>query len=138
MPFSRSASKDSLPLFGRQILVVEDDSDTREMLKFILEQNGASVHATDAVLTAVELFKQIHPDAIVADIGLPEYNGYALIAKIREFEKDDQSRTKCVAVTAYATPADRDVTLNAGYDAYIAKPFEPEELVQTVAQLAAA
>ena len=129
--------KNSLPLAGRQILVVEDDSDTREMLKFVLEQNGADVLTTDAVPPAFELVQKVHPDAVVADIGLPEYNGYALIAKIREFDSEQQSRTKCVAVTAYATPTDRDVALRSGYDAYIAKPFEPEELVQTVAQLSA-
>ena len=126
----------SLPLAGRHILIVEDDSDTREMLKFVLERNGAEVLTADAVPPAVELVQKVHPDAVVADIGLPEYNGYALIAKIREFDNEQSLRTKCVAVTAYATPTDRDITLKSGYDAYIAKPFEPEELVQTVVQLA--
>ena len=74
---------------------------------------------------------------MVADIGLPEYNGYALIARIRQLDQEELAKTKCVAVTAYATPADRDITLKSGYDAYIAKPFEPEELVQTIANLAA-
>jgi CheY-like chemotaxis protein len=137
MTHSDQSRKNALPLAGRQILVVEDDSDTREMLKFVLEQNGAVVLTTDSVPPAVELVEKVHPDAVVADIGLPEYNGYALIAKIREFDEREHSRTKCVAVTAYATPADRDITLRSGFDAYIAKPFEPEELVQTVAKLAA-
>src|SRR2546430_5942954 len=127
----------SLLLAGRQILVVEDDSDTREMLRFVLEQNGASVVTTDSVPPAVELIEKVHPDAVVADIGLPEYNGYALIARIRQLDQKDLASTKCVAVTAYATPADRDITLKAGYDAYISKPFEPDELIQTVAKLAA-
>jgi CheY-like chemotaxis protein len=107
------------------------------MLKFVLEQNGAVVLATEAVPPAVELMRKVHPDAVVADIGLPEYNGYALIAKIRELDSKEHLRTKCVAVTAYATPADREITLKSGYDAYIAKPFEPEELIRTVVQLAA-
>ena len=137
MTHSDRPIKNALPLAGRQILVVEDDSDTREMLKFVLEQNGASVLTTDSVPPAVELVEKVHPDAVVADIGLPEYNGYALIAKIREFDEKEHLRTKCVAVTAYATPTDRDIALRSGYDAYIAKPFEPEELVQTVVKLAA-
>jgi CheY-like chemotaxis protein len=137
MTYRDGSKKDTLPLAGRQILVVEDDSDTREMLKFVLEQNGADVLATDSVPPAVDLVEKVHPDAVVADIGLPEYNGYALIAKIREFDGRQQLHTKCVAVTAYATPADRDIALRSGYDAYIAKPFEPEELVQTVVKLAA-
>ena len=137
MTHPNSRDNNSLPLAGRQILVVEDDSDTREMLKFVLEQNGAAVLTADAVPPAVELIEKVHPDAVVADIGLPEYNGYALIARIRELDDRDNLRTKCVAVTAYATPADRDITLKSGYDAYIAKPFEPEELIQTVIKLAA-
>ena len=137
MTHPNGRSNSSLPLAGRQILVVEDDSDTREMLKFVLEQNGAAVLATDSVPPAVELIEKVHPDAVVADIGLPEYNGYALIARIRELDDKDHLRTKCVAVTAYATPSDRDIALKSGYDAYIAKPFEPEELIQTVAKLAA-
>ena len=126
-----------LPLSGKRILVVEDDSDTREMLRFILEQNGANVRVVPGVEPALQSFEAVKPDAVVADIGMPEYNGYALIAKIREMDEEKQARTKCVAVTAYATPVDRDATLKAGYDAYIAKPFDPEELVKTVVSLAA-
>jgi DNA-binding response OmpR family regulator len=126
-----------LPLSGKKILVVEDDSDTREMLRFILERNGARVLAVPAVEPALRAFEDIHPNAVVADIGMPEYNGYALIARIRQRDEATQSRTKCVAVTAYATTVDRQTTLNAGYDAYIAKPFDPDELVKTVVALAA-
>src|SRR5262250_244014 len=104
MRHRRGRPNDTLPLAGRQILVVEDDSDTREMLKFVLEQNGAEVLTTDSVPPAVELVERVHPDAVVADIGLPEFNGYALIARIRELDSKDNLRTKCVAVTAYATP----------------------------------
>ena len=125
------------PLSGTRVLVVEDDSDTREILRFVLEQNGANVVATPAVQPALQAFESVHPDAVVADIGMPDYNGYALIAKIREFDRKRQIHTKCVAVTAYATPTDRDTALNSGYDAYIAKPFRPDELVKTVAALTA-
>jgi CheY-like chemotaxis protein len=128
--------KRNLPLRGRQVLVVEDDSDTREMLRFVLEQNGANVHAVEAVEPALRAFERSRPDAVVADIAMPEYNGYALIAKIRELDRQKNVRTGCIAVTAYATAADRDLTLSSGYDAYIAKPFEPEELVRTVTALA--
>jgi len=124
-----------LPLKHRQILVVEDDSDTREMLKFVLERNGADVTAAEAVEPALEVFDRLQPDTVVADIGMPEYNGYALIAKIRELDRKRQRQTKCVAVTAFATTTDRDTTLSAGYDAYVAKPFEPAELVKIVAGL---
>jgi len=123
---------EGLPLRGIRILVVDDDSDTRKMLTFVLEQNGAAVSAIDAVEPAIQLFEKTLPDAVVADIGLPDYNGYALIAKIRECEQNRRSRTKCVAVTAYATPKDRELALSSGFDDYIAKPFSPDELIKAV------
>jgi CheY-like chemotaxis protein len=132
MTQSRTNKPDVLPLRGVRILVVDDDSDTRKILKFVLEQNGATVSATDAVQSAIQLFEQTWPDAVVADIGLPEYNGYALIAKIREFEQHKRPRTKCVAVTAYATPTDRDLALSSGFDDYITKPFSPGELIKAL------
>jgi DNA-binding response OmpR family regulator len=108
-----------------------------EILRFVLEENGASVVATDAVDKAILEFQRIQPDAVVADLGFPECNGFALIAKIREIERHTRSRSKCIAVTGFATTADRDTALKSGYDAYIAKPFEPAELVKTVAVLPA-
>ena len=132
MTQSHTNKPDVLPLRGVRILVVEDDSDTRKMLQFVLEQSGAAVSATDAVQSAIQLFEETSPDAVVADIGLPEYNGYALIAKIREHEQHKRPRTKCVAVTAYATPTDRDLALNSGFDDYIAKPFSPGELIRVL------
>jgi CheY-like chemotaxis protein len=133
----KNDTPEKLPLSGKLILVVEDDSDTREMLRFVLERNGASVHAEPAVAPALQAFDSMRPNAVVADIGMAECNGYALIAGIRQRDEARQSRTKCVAVTAYATAVDRETTLNAGYDAYIAKPFDPDELIKTVVALAA-
>jgi CheY-like chemotaxis protein len=128
----RTNQSEILPLRGVRILVVDDDSDIRKMLQFVLEQNGADVSATDTVQSAIQLFEKTLPDAVVADIALPEYNGYALIAKIREFEQNKQPRTKCVAVTAYATPRDRDLALSSGFDDYIVKPFNPGELIEAL------
>lgn len=124
------------PLRNSTILVVEDDSDTREMLKFVLQGTGAEVLATHAVTPALELYETAKPDVIVADIGMPELNGYALISKIRELDREKRAQTKCVAVTAYATDTDRQIALRSGYDAYLSKPFEPDELVKTVVALA--
>src|SRR5262245_29183950 len=102
-PSSFRQSVSGLPLSGKRLLVVEDDSDTREILKFVLEQNGAEVFAVGAVEPAIEVFKSVNPDAVVADIGMPGYNGYALIARIREIDNQLSRHTRCLAVTAYAT-----------------------------------
>lgn len=61
-------------LTGRSILIVDDDKDTREMLRFILEQDGANVLAAGSVPEAVESYKGGKPDIVIADIGMPEFN----------------------------------------------------------------
>ena len=67
-----------------RILVVEDDSDTREIVQFILEQSGAAVVAVGSVTKGLETYMEIEPDVVIADIAMPDYNGFALIAQIRE------------------------------------------------------
>jgi CheY-like chemotaxis protein len=114
------------------LLVVEDESDTRELLRFLLELEGATVDIAENVPTALEIYKKRRPDVLVADIGMPDYNGYALIANIRKQEKAQNWTTPAIALTAFSTPADRDTALTSGFNAYLSKPFEPEELLRTI------
>jgi CheY-like chemotaxis protein len=116
------------------VLVVEDESDTRDLVGFVLEQHGATAILTETVTQALEIFRNNRPDVIVADIGIPGYNGYALIAAIRK-EEGRQSLTPAIALTAYATPADRDTALMSGFNEYISKPFDPGHLVTTIRRL---
>ena len=113
-----------------KLLVVEDESDTRELLRFLLQQHGARVTAADNVAGAIAIFDEHRPDVIVADIGMPGNDRFALIAHVRS--KDS---TPVVAVTAYSNPEARERGLAAGFNAYLGKPFDPEELVRTVREL---
>lgn len=122
-------------LHDKRILVVDDDKDTREMLRFILEQNGARVTTAGSVTEAIESYKSSPPDVILADIGMPEFNGYALIALIREHDKELGRSTPAIALTAYTSPADRDTALAAGFQKYMSKPFEPAKIIDTIAEL---
>src|ERR1051326_8240374 len=88
-----------------QILVVDDDKDTREMLRFILQQEGGHVIAAGSVAEAFESYKNSAPDVIVSDIGMPDYNGYALITLIRAHEKELSRTAPMIALTAYTSPA---------------------------------
>ncbi|HSV22280.1 MAG TPA: response regulator [Xanthobacteraceae bacterium] len=120
-------------LANRHALVVEDDKDALDLLATILKIAGANVAAADSFDSALEALKRFTPDVLVLDIGMPKYNGYALIAKIRS-----QALTQhipAVAVTGFATPTDRDTALSAGFQAYISKPFEPENLLRVITQL---
>jgi len=125
--------KSEHPLGGMHILVVEDLSDTREIIKFVLERAGARVSAVDSFAPAVEKLSGDRPDFVVTDIGMPEFDGYALFSKIKEYDEANGLRTPTIAVTALATPFDRERALEMGFDAYVAKPFDPAELIQIIA-----
>jgi DNA-binding response OmpR family regulator len=113
-----------------RLLVVEDERDTRELLRYLLRHHGAQVTAADSVSAAIALFDEYRPDVVVADIGMPGNDGFALIAYVRSV-----NTTPVVAVTAYANPPARERGLTAGFNAYIEKPFDPEEVVTTIRKL---
>ena len=121
-------------LNGICVLVVEDEQDTRDLLTFLLESEGAVAIPVDNVTDALEMFNKHHPDVVVSDIGMPDYNGYAFIAAIRH-QKSAIRRTPVIALTAFSTPADRDTALISGFDEYLAKPFESEQLILTIRRL---
>lgn len=113
-----------------QLLVVEDEKDTRDLLRFLLTQHGAKVIAAENVPSAIAAFEEHRPDVILADIGMPGNDGFALIAYVRSV-----NATPVVAVTAYSNPEARERGLTAGFNAYLVKPFDPEEVVVTVRTL---
>ena len=115
-----------------RILVVDDDKDTREMLRFILQRAGGHVSAASSVAEAFESYKSSPPDVIVADIGMPEYNGYALMLLIRAHDKELGRTTPVIALTAYTSPADEKTALTAGFQKYMSKPFDPGEIIEEI------
>ena len=118
------------------ILIVEDDSDTRELLRILLQSDGGNVRATSSVKEALSAYDQSRPDVIVADIGMPEYNGYTLIGRIRARDRELGKVTPAIALTAYTTSMDRDTVLSAGFQVHMPKPFEPDKLISVIADLA--
>ena len=121
-------------LGGIHVLVVEDEQDTRDLLTFLLESEGATPIPVDNVTAALEILTNQHPDIVVTDIGMPDYNGYALIASVRH-QRSQTRTTPVIALTAYSTPADRDTALISGFNEYLAKPFEPDKLIRTIRRL---
>jgi CheY-like chemotaxis protein len=119
-------------LRDRRILVVDDDRDTREILCFILQQAGGHAVAVNSVAQAFESYKRSPPDVVIADIGMPENNGYALVALIRAHDKELGRTTPVIALTAYTSPADEKTALAAGFRKYMSKPFEPEEIIEEI------
>ncbi len=114
----------------KRILVVEDNMDTYELVRFILEKNGyetfLAVNGRDGVNAAR---KQI-PDLIIMDLSMPEMDGWTATGLIKQDGKI--SNIPLIAVTAHALPGDRKHALDAGCDEYITKPMDLLDLVETV------
>jgi PAS domain S-box-containing protein len=120
---------------GLRILVVDDDADARELVAMALESHGAVVLLASSSEEAFESVKRHKPEIMVADIGLAHEDGYVLIQKLRQLEGDNtQQRLSAIALTAYASAADRDQALATGYDLHLTKPVSPGELTQAVAK----
>lgn len=123
-------------LNGLQILVVDDNADTRELIAFILEQSGGQVTAVSSVGEALEALERLKPDVLVSDIGMPDEDGYSLIRKVRAQEAEQEEKILAVALTAFARDEEHRLALQAGFQVHLSKPVEPEELVKVVANLA--
>jgi CheY-like chemotaxis protein len=124
-------------LKGIDVLVVEDDEDTRDLLKVVLEAEGATATITASVKEALKAYDRSRPHVIVADIGMPEYNGYTLIGRVRSPDREKGKMVPAIALTAYTTAIDRDTVISAGFQMHMAKPFELGGLISAVADLAA-
>ncbi len=127
---------ETLPsLLGTKILVVDDDSDARELLRSILAHNGASVRTAASALDAVKELESRRPDVLVSDIGMPGQDGYELIRKIRALGREAGGQTPAVALTAFTRSDDRRRAIGAGFQIHLSKPIEAAELVTVVASL---
>ena len=125
-------------LDGLHILVVDDELDTRELVKIILEQNGAQVTIAASVAEALGLLRResrLLFDAIVSDIGMPEENGYTLIRQVRTLPATQGGQLPAIALTAFGRASDRIATLSAGFQMHVPKPVEAAELVMVIASL---
>jgi signal transduction histidine kinase/ActR/RegA family two-component response regulator len=123
-------------LRGTRILVVDDDVDALELLQTTFESYGATVHAARNAADALAVFEHDIPDVLVSDIGMPGEDGYSLIARVRKRTAAQGGLVPAVALTAYASPADRLAVLAAGFQGHISKPYEPYEVVTLIARLA--
>ena len=128
--------EDAQLLDGINVLVVDDEEDARVLLETTLRGYGANVWTATSVDEALETFERAAPDVLLSDIGMPVQDGYALIHQIRARAASRGGLTPAVALTAYASPTDRLSTLAAGYQAHVAKPFEPEDVATLVRRLA--
>jgi PAS domain S-box-containing protein len=122
-------------LVGLRVLVVDDEPDAREIVTAVLVQCGAVVTTAGSAADALDAVAHEPPDVLLSDIGMPDEDGYALIARIRAMPRALGGATPAACLTGYTTAADRRRALAAGFNMHLAKPIEPSELVAVVANL---
>jgi PAS domain S-box-containing protein len=123
-------------LRGLRVLAVEDDRDSLEMVRSILELQGATVTTAASSGEALERLREAMPDVLLADIEMPGGDGLELIRAVRALGTESGRRLPAVAVTAYGRVEDRIRILSAGFNSHLAKPVDPSELVAVVASVA--
>jgi signal transduction histidine kinase/CheY-like chemotaxis protein len=134
VPFHSSFERPD-QLRGLRALVVDDEEDSRLLVKAVLEECGCYVRLAASVEEATAAFAAEIPDVLVSDVGMPAQDGYDLIRRIRALPADQGGDIPAAALTAYARADDRRRALHAGYSIHIPNPVEPAELVAVVASL---
>ncbi|BAY18339.1 two-component hybrid sensor and regulator [Anabaenopsis circularis NIES-21] len=120
-------------LQGVQIVIVDDDVDTLNLLTFILEQYGARVQAVNSAQEALQAIAQTQPHLLLSDIGMPTMDGYMLIEQVRS--TTSASTLPAIALTAFAGEANSQKIISAGFQQHLTKPIEPAELAAVIANI---
>ena len=117
-----------------KVVVVDDDPDTRDLLKAILERSGAEATVVSSGQEALEAIKKLRPDILVCDLAMPKMDGYELLKKVRGLVQE-VGWLPSIAFTASARSEDRARSRRAGFQAHIAKPVNSNELVTILVEL---
>ena len=126
----------SLPsLDDVKVLLVDDDPDTLQILSVMLAESKAGVQTAASASEALEILEWYQPDVLVSDLAMPGEDGYSLIRKIRALVGGKVTQIPAVALTSYVRVEDRARALSAGFNMFVPKPVEPEELVTAIANL---
>lgn len=120
---------------NQRVLIVEDSLDTLVLLRTLFEKKGGDVMAATSAQEALEMAARLAPGVIVSDIGMPEMDGYQLLAELRRLP--GLENVPAVAISGYAMEEDRERARLAGYDAHVAKPVDVEALFALIQELTA-
>lgn len=118
---------------GVEILVVDDEADSLDILTLVLEQEGAKLTSAVSAAAALDVMSRTTPDLIISDIGMPEVDGLTLMTQIRQLPAG--KNVPAIALTAYAGEMDRQSSFDAGYQKHIAKPINIPELITAITEL---
>jgi CheY-like chemotaxis protein len=122
-------------LGGARVLVVDDYPDTLYSMKRVLEYCGATVTPAASADEALKAVERDPPHVLVTDLRLPEHDGFWLLQQVRSLSPERRGGLPAVAMTAYPGQYVQSAAVSAGFQAFVAKPFDAEELCLTIAQL---
>jgi signal transduction histidine kinase len=123
-------------LAGLRIVVADDQTDSRDLIEFLLTQQGAVVTAAPSAAEAFAAVRSHPPDVLLSDIEMPDETGYSLIARIRALPPEEGGRVPAVAMTAHGSREDKERALAAGFHRHLPKPFHPADLFALIGDLA--
>ena len=128
------AAEPSVPplLEGTRVVVVDDDPETRRVLRAILEDAGATVTLMTSAAETRAFFEHAKADLLIADIGMPKEDGYSLIRSVRALESDESVPVPAIALTAHARPEDVEEALASGFQMHLSKPVDPSRLLSAI------
>jgi CheY-like chemotaxis protein len=129
---------DPLPsdaLAGVHVLIIDDDSEARDLLRTVLRYCGALVSIAPSAGEGLETLRRVLPDIIVCDIAMPEHDGYWFVRSLRALSPEGGGGLPVIAITAHGATHGPDRTLPAGFQAHIRKPVDPWELCRVVATM---
>ena len=119
---------------GQLLMVVEDDNDTRELIRRVLLDGGAQVIEANGAQAAMALLESHRPALLLCDIGMADRDGYALLRDVRS-QGLSADRLPAIALTAFARPEDERDALDAGFQLHLSKPVDPDHLLRSVHRL---
>ena len=130
-------TQEGASLYGLHILVVDDDADILDLMKYILEDKGAEVVVVTSVREAIAalIAEPSRYNVLCADIGMADEDGFSLIRQVRAMGTEAGGQIPAVAITAYASDRERQQVMDAGFQMHIAKPVDPTQLIRAVANL---
>lgn len=134
-PNSRKAQNQISPLKGVKVLLVEDEPDVAEIITFILTDYGSEVTGVTQACQALETLEFVRFDILMCNIRLPDFDGIWLIRQIRAAKTKEIQQLPAIAITSFTREYSEQTFQSAGFQHYLPKPLDPDEVVTTILRL---
>ena len=125
----------AMRLIGTTVLTIDDDQDSRTLMRTILRKAGAAVIEAASGAEALEIIKFVRPDVVLCDLRMPGMDGYEVVEKIRALEPDLGTSVPVIAVTGFQRLQDYAEADGSSFDFFLVKPINPDELIRAIADV---